>query len=78
MFSNRSFVAALFPDRESAELGFSALSERGYAQSEIDVLMSEYARHRYFRPGVHDTGLSIKTGKGSYSGSVLRRIRHEC
>ena len=58
-------MTALFPDRESAELGFWALSERGYTSDEVNVLMSEYAKQRYFTPRSVETELGAKAAKGA-------------
>ena len=71
MPSGKSLMTALFPDRESAELGFLALAERGYTRDEIDVLMSEYAMKRYFRPCANDTALGAKAQAIAPAGAGL-------
>lgn len=70
MSSQNHLMTALFPDRESAELGYSALAERGYTSADVNVLMSEYARKRYFAQGSALTELGAKaagpaTGKAA-------------
>src|SRR6202163_1370412 len=47
-------VTGLFTNKESAELGYRSATRLGYENSDIDVLMSEETRNRYFSPG-HDT-----------------------
>ena len=47
-------VTGLFTSRESAERGYRSATRLGYETSDIDVLMSEETRNRYFSPG-HDT-----------------------
>src|ERR1700730_7933611 len=47
-------VTGLFRNKESAERGYRSATRLGYENSEIDVLMSEETRNRYFSPG-HDT-----------------------
>jgi hypothetical protein len=47
-------VTGLFTNRESAERGYQSATRLGYENSDIDVLMSEETRNRYFAPG-HDT-----------------------
>src|ERR1700688_3272491 len=47
-------VTGLFTSKESAELGYRSATRLGYENSDIDVLMSEETRNRYFSPG-HDT-----------------------
>lgn len=63
MVKRESLMTALFPDRESAELGFQALSERGYTNEDVDILMSEYAKRRYFTSGTLETGLGAKAAE---------------
>ena len=41
MSNEAPLMTGLFPDRESAERGYSALSERGYSKNDINVVMSE-------------------------------------
>jgi len=41
-------VTALFPDRASAECGWTALAARGYKPSDISALVSEQAYNRLF------------------------------
>jgi hypothetical protein len=53
-------VTGLFTSKESAERGYRSATRLGYENSDIDVLMSEETRNRYFSPG-HDT----KTGLSS-------------
>jgi hypothetical protein len=47
-------VTGLFTDKESAERGYRSATRLGYESSDIDVLMSEETRNRYFSPG-HDS-----------------------
>lgn len=72
MNKQQHLMTALFPDRESAELGYSALSERGYTSADVDVLMSEYAQRRYFTQGSAKTELGAKAmGPASASAATL-------
>lgn len=41
-------MSAMFPDRQSAEMGMAALFERGYDSGDVELWMSDYARQRYF------------------------------
>src|SRR5690349_21266295 len=56
-------VTGLFTDKRSAERGYRAASRLGYEESDIDVLMAEETRNRYFLPG-HDTKTDL-SGKAS-------------
>jgi hypothetical protein len=53
-------VTGLFTSREGAELAHRAATRLGYANSDIDVLMSEETRNRYFPPG-HDTTTDLSS-----------------
>jgi hypothetical protein len=59
-------VTGLFTNKESAERGYQSATRLGYENSDIDVLMSEETRNRYFSPG-HDTktDLSSNVTKGA-------------
>jgi hypothetical protein len=59
-------VTGLFTNKESAERGYGSATRLGYENSDIDVLMSEETRNRYFSPG-HDTKteLSSNATKGA-------------
>lgn len=41
-------VTGLFRDKESAERAYSSLSTRGYSKDDIDLMMSDDTRKKYF------------------------------
>jgi hypothetical protein len=53
-------VTGLFTSKESAERGYRSATRLGYENSDIDVLMSEETRNRYFSPG-HDTKTDLSS-----------------
>src|SRR3979490_1796959 len=53
-------VTGLFTNKESAERGYRSATRLGYENSDIDVLMSEETRNRYFAPG-HDTKTDLSS-----------------
>jgi hypothetical protein len=53
-------VTGLFTNKESAERGYRSAIRLGYENSDIDVLMSEETRNRYFSPG-HDTKTDLSS-----------------
>ena len=74
-------VHGLFRDRESAENAYRSLSERGYGRDDVNVLMSEETRRKYFPEGadaeVGDKaleGLGIGSAIGGTVGAVLAAI----
>lgn len=70
--SNRRIVAGAFPDRESAERGFSHLSARGYDKDDVSVLMSDDTRKKYFTSdGTLETELGSKAAEGVGAGAAV-------
>lgn len=64
-------MTALFPDRESAERAYAAVTARGYERDDIGVLISEEGRARHFgRPEDRKTELGSKAAEGAGVGAV--------
>jgi hypothetical protein len=63
---------ALFSDRESAERAYDDLSSRGYESKDINVVMSDDTREKYFddSPG-RETELGNKAAKGAGVGGAV-------
>lgn len=58
-------VTGLFPDGQSAERAYRSVLERGYEKSQIDLVMSDDTRNRYFsgsRPIEADMASVAETG----------------
>src|SRR6267378_5347220 len=53
-------VTGLFTNQESAGRAYQSAIRLGYESSDIDVLMSEETRNRYFSPG-HDTKTDLSS-----------------
>lgn len=73
----RRILTCLFPDRESTEAAYRSLRERGYADDEINVLMSDTTRDKYFKD--QETELEGNkalegTGAGAAIGGTLGAI----
>jgi hypothetical protein len=64
-------MTGLFPDRESAELGYSSLSDRGYAKDDINVVMSEDTKKRHFTAAGTETELGTKAAEGAGVGGAI-------
>jgi hypothetical protein len=71
MASDRPLVTGIFPDRDSAERGYTTLSERGYDQDDINVVMSEDTKKRHFTPAGTETELGNKAAKGAGVGGAI-------
>jgi len=72
--SGRSIiVTSLFPDRESAERAYNTLSSRGYAKDDVNLLMTDDTRRRYFgnSQSDNDTELGNKAAEGAGVGGAI-------
>lgn len=45
---NRNMLTGMFRDRESAERAYNNLQERGYSKEDINLMMSDETRKKYF------------------------------
>jgi len=66
-------VTSMFRDRESAERAYSSLAERGYNKDDINVIMSDETRNKYYPEGsvAADTELGSKALEGAGTGSAI-------
>ncbi|HEX4950155.1 MAG TPA: hypothetical protein VFZ34_26045 [Blastocatellia bacterium] len=58
-----TWIAAQFANREEAERAYELLRERGYENNEINLLMTEETRHRYFQQDTQETALQEKANE---------------
>jgi uncharacterized protein (TIGR02271 family) len=63
----------MFRDRESAERAYTSLSERGYSKDDINVIMSDETRNKYYPEGsdAADTELGSKALEGTGTGAAI-------
>ncbi|MFZ6647373.1 hypothetical protein ACO0LO_16735 [Undibacterium sp. TJN25] len=65
-------VSGLFPDRESAEHAYQSIVDRGYSRSEVNVIMSDDTRKRYFSGTTSaETELGSKAAEGAGIGGAI-------
>jgi hypothetical protein len=64
-------MTGLFPDRESAERGYGALTERGYSTKDVNLAMSDETRKRHFAPAGTETELGNKAAEGAGVGGAI-------
>lgn len=66
-------MTGMFNDRESSERAYNTLKDRGYTQEDINVVMSEETRDRYFSDSdnVEETELGNKAAEGTGAGSAI-------
>ena len=48
MAYEKPLMTGLFPDRESAEIGYNTLADRGYSKDDINVVMSDDTKKTAF------------------------------
>lgn len=64
-------VTGMFRDRESAERAYDALEEKGYTKEEINVMMSDDTRKKYFSDDDVESDLGNKALEGAGTGSAI-------
>ena len=64
-------VTGMFPDRDSAERGYSTLAERGYTKDDVNLVMSDDTRKRYFAAAGTETELGNKAAEGAGVGGAI-------
>ena len=65
-------VTVMFRDRDSAEQAYRSITDRGYSQDDVNLLMSEDTRKKHFSSGEHaDTELGNKALEGAGAGSMI-------
>lgn len=62
-------LTGLFNDRESTEGAYRSLRDRGYSDDDINVLMSDDTRNKYYSDG--DSELGNKAAEGTGVGSAI-------
>lgn len=68
--SNR-MVTGLFRDRESAERAYGSLSDRGYGKDDVNLMMSDDTRSKYFADDDEDSELGTKAWEGAGKGATI-------
>ncbi len=62
-------VFGTFKDRESAERAYNSLGSRGYADKDVNLMMTDETRNKYFTND--DTALSSKALEGAGAGAAI-------
>ncbi|HVK40742.1 MAG TPA: hypothetical protein VNA88_19570 [Candidatus Kapabacteria bacterium] len=69
---NRPYVSGMFRDRESAERAWESARTRGYTENDLDVMMTDDTRKKYFdRDDVVETELGNKALEGAGTGAAI-------
>ena len=65
-------LSGLFRDKESAERAYSSMKDRGYTDDDINVMMSDATRGKYYSgDDAADTELGSKALEGAGAGSAI-------
>lgn len=65
-----NWVTGTFTDRNSAERAYDSMTNRGYDRDDINLMMSDDTRKKYFSDDV-DTGLGSKAMEGAGVGGAI-------
>ncbi len=67
-----SYVTGLFKDKESTENAYRLASQAGYSDNEINVIMSEETRERYYgKNATLETEVGNKLAEGAAVGGTV-------
>lgn len=69
--TDRRLLTGMFRDRESSENAYNTLQERGYTKDEINLIMSDDTRKKYFSGDAKDTEIGTKAAEGAGKGSAI-------
>lgn len=64
-------VTGLFPDRASAEAAYGSVTDRGYSDKDVDLVMSDETRKTHFVPAGTETELGNKAAEGAGVGGAI-------
>ena|ERR1700722_703807 len=71
MVSDRSILTGMFEDKESLEHAYNILRERGYSKNDINLIMTDETRRKYFPVDVKETEIGTKAAEGAGKGSAI-------
>ncbi len=69
--SEKRMLTGLFRDRDSAERAYRSMNDRGYGKDDINLLMSDDTRKKYFSDSDKDTELGSKAWEGAGKGAAI-------
>jgi hypothetical protein len=74
--AENKMVTALFPDRDSAERAYACLAPRGYTANDVNVMMSDDTRRKYYGTDkkVVTTELGSKALEGAGVGAGVGAV----
>lgn len=69
--ADSTYVTGLFRDRDSAERAYQSVTERGYTDKDVNLIMSDETRKRHFGGGTQETELGNKAAEGAGIGGAI-------
>ncbi|MGE5791253.1 MAG: hypothetical protein ACM36B_01085 [Bacteroidota bacterium] len=70
--NDRRMVTGIFRDRDSAEQAYRSVTDRGYTGDDVNLVMSDETRKRYFADGAAvQTELGTKAAEGAGVGGAV-------
>ena len=64
-------LTGMFNDRESSEGAYRSLRDRGYTDNDINVLMSDETRNKWYGDDAGDSELGTKAAEGATTGGAV-------
>jgi hypothetical protein len=64
-------LTGMFPNRESTEYAYNTLQDRGYSKDDINLVMSDETRKKYFSGEPKETEVGTKAAEGAGKGSAI-------
>lgn len=64
-------LTGMFRDKESTERAYNNLRERGYTDKDINLIMSNDTRNKYFKDEDGETEVGTKAMEGAGTGSAI-------
>jgi len=68
--AQRNMLTGMFSDRQSTEKAYNGLREKGYSDDEINLIMSDDTRKKYYAEG-KETEIGTKAAEGAGKGSAI-------
>lgn len=69
--TDRGMLTGMFRDRESTENAYNTMQERGYTKDDINLVMSDETRKKYFSGDGKETEIGTKAAEGAGKGSAI-------
>jgi hypothetical protein len=69
--TQRNWVTGTFNNRDSAERAYNSMVNRGYSRDDINLMMSDDTRRKYFSDAARGTELGSKAMEGAGVGGAI-------